>query len=628
MSIQKAFQKFFQSDWAMAILLCIVFLLCNGYTYGWDDQHLEIPLLKSLINPQLYVGDYYVESLKKNFTSFVYPLLSKLISVDQIPDTYLILYLLSRYFLFFWIFKIWHLLAKDKFTAFISTLMIILLGRVEEFLYRTFSHQEFALAFILAGIYYFYKERFVLASAILGFAANFHALYSLFPFIYLFVYLVFLVRKYRIKTLLKCLAAFVFFALPFLIWTAQKYLKTSLPPSPEIFKDWLALYRIACPQNFVFYDKTLSEIFTSLQVFLEVSWQYWILVALYLLNISFNLKFRQDIKSQMAIGVGFGFLLISFFFSHVSPNRFILDLNLIRNTQFMLFILMGYTAILFSEISERETWLIILFSGVFFTLIRFGHYLPSLAVISWLCVLAISRTIARRKELDLRFKIIILSIAIPILLGCIYCIIKLFINQPFSKGSLIGLIATYLLMLFLSLVHFVIRSPRQQTFFKRCFILIPFLIAMIHFMFYHYRHLQIEKRGTGFWQLQRNWIDVQEFVKKNTPINSLLLVPHDMEMGGFRIGSERKVVVCYRDCGIIGFDYLAAVEWQNRLKDVGAFQVYITKPIETALSLAVLKYRVNYIVFMRYINPGNNSLLKPIYENEVFALYQVIPNPI
>src|SRR3989338_6634577 len=96
-----------KNDWFVGLCLLAVFLATNGYTYAWDDQHLEIPLLKSLIDPALYPGDYYVESLKKNFLSLLYPLLARLISLEQIPAVYFFLYLLSRYFLFFWMYKLW-----------------------------------------------------------------------------------------------------------------------------------------------------------------------------------------------------------------------------------------------------------------------------------------------------------------------------------------------------------------------------------------------------------------------------------------------------------------------------------------------------------------------------------------
>ena len=68
-----ALKKFFRSDVFLGLLLLGLFLLTNGYTYGWDDQHLEIPLLKKLIDPALYPNDYYVTALKTHFISFLYP---------------------------------------------------------------------------------------------------------------------------------------------------------------------------------------------------------------------------------------------------------------------------------------------------------------------------------------------------------------------------------------------------------------------------------------------------------------------------------------------------------------------------------------------------------------------------
>ena len=67
MKFNTGLKKFIQNDWLIGLILLAAFLATNGYTYGWDDQHLEIPLLKSLIDQGLYPGDYYVESLKKKF---------------------------------------------------------------------------------------------------------------------------------------------------------------------------------------------------------------------------------------------------------------------------------------------------------------------------------------------------------------------------------------------------------------------------------------------------------------------------------------------------------------------------------------------------------------------------------
>jgi hypothetical protein len=133
------------------------------------------------------------------------------------------------------------------------------------------------------------------------------------------------------------------------------------------------------------------------------------------------------------------------------------------------------------------------------------------------------------------------------------------------------------------------------------------------------------KTGPSGWQLQRNWLDMQYYVHDHTPKDALILTPYDVPMGGFRIHSDRKVLVCYRDCGIIGFDYAAAVEWNKRVNDIAPFKVFSREGIDQAVLIAILKYKVNYVVFMNYYGPDNDtSILKKIYENEVFSLFQVV----
>ena len=44
MAFKNKIPQWLQSDWLYALLLFIAFLSAKGYKYGWDDQHLEIPL--------------------------------------------------------------------------------------------------------------------------------------------------------------------------------------------------------------------------------------------------------------------------------------------------------------------------------------------------------------------------------------------------------------------------------------------------------------------------------------------------------------------------------------------------------------------------------------------------------
>ena len=159
---------------------------------------------------------------------------------------------------------------------------------------------------------------------------------------------------------------------------------------------------------------------------------------------------------------------------------------------------------------------------------------------------------------------------------------------------------------------------------RKLFLIIPLLVYTIQYTVFHYQKLYAEKHESGFWQLQRNWEDMQFFVKEHTDQNAMILTPYNMEMGGFRIFSDRKVVVCFRDIGLIGFDYSAAIEWTKRIQDVKAFQISVTEPLINSIQNAINKYNATYIVFMRYAKPTQDtSWLKHVYTNESFSLYRV-----
>ncbi len=562
-------KAFLKNDWIVSLGLFLIFLLTNGYTYAWDDQHLEIPLLKSLIDPQLYPGDYYVDALKANFTSYLFPLLAKCITTDQVPTAYFILYLISRFFLFFYAYKLWKVITRNRLTAALCVMSFILVFRVEEFLYRTFSHQEFALAIIMAAMYYFYKNRYTRAAILFGVAANFHALYSLFPFCYMSLYLLWKIGEDRGKIFLKSAGLFLFFSLPFILWTFKR-LFLHQPTEPHLYHDWIQLYYLACPATFPFDIVPLHEMLHHFSIFLKGTQAYWPVLGLWALNFFANPDFRKDPKAHAFIIGGCLFLLLAGIFSYVFPIRMVLDLNLVRNLQFMQFILIGYTTLLLVKKSQSGPFEISVLAVILYSLLRFHGF----AGIGHSALLSFY---------------IIATIAVLFYLA--YCLTK----HPFLRNAIV---------------------------------IIPFFVITINSIYYHKLRLQIEQKGGGFWQLQRNWIDMQNYVRQNTPKNAMILTPNDMEMGGFRIFSERKVLVCYRDCGVIGFNYRAALEWQKRLKDVEHFKVLVDGDIKPALQNAILKYKINYIVFMKYLKPRKTDVLEPLYENETFSLYRVIPNPI
>jgi hypothetical protein len=548
-----------------AFFFLVVYLCTNSYIFAWDDQHLEIPLLKHLIDPTLYAGDYYVEGLAHNFSSFLYPILAKLITIDQIQPVYLVLFLISRFFMFYWIYRLWQLISGEKWAAAMAVLMFILMARTEEFLYRTFSHQEFCFIFMFAGIFYFYRERYFLAAVLFGIGANFNAIYNLFPMIYMLSYLM-LFRKDRFSMTFKTAGLFVLAALPFLLWQIPRSIAQKVGGAPVPIEEWMPLYLIACQQNFLFWTSTLSQALKDIPFMLNRLEPYLYLLGVYTVLCVFDKKFRADRKAHIIVGVGYAFVFLSFYFSYIHPSRFVIDLNLLRNEQYVRFFLMGYATLFACRVTkEGKPWQALCIA-LFFFVVGFGEI----------------------NNFNLR---LVRYWYVPALIGI--CAIAVFIKP-------------------------------QLVWLRRILIVIPLLTSFISFSQYHVRYLHEKKNGGGFWQMYRNWVDMQKYVKEHTPKDALIMIPHNTDTGGFRIFSERKPLVCYRDCGIVGFDYNAAVEWNNRIKDIEEFKYLTRENIQRALFNGVMKYKVDYIVFMNYYQPQTeNPLLTKIYQNEVLSLYKV-----
>lgn len=603
-------KRFLKSDWAVALLCLAAFLITNRYIYGWDDQHLEITLLKHLIDPDLFRGDYYVESLKVNFTSFLFPILARILKVEWIPGAYLFLYLVARFFLFFFLFRLWQVITNSRWIAGVCTLGLFLIVRPEEFIYRTFSHQEFSYIFVFSGLLFFYRSRYCWAALLFGLGANIHALYCLFPMIYLMVYLLFFHQERKWNLLAKTSLIFLTAALPFLIWTIVRAMTIRAGQPKGYYDGWMEMYLLSCPQNFIFAAKTLAEGTATLKEFFANTNQYFFVAALYLFNFRFNDSFRRDHKVQAIALSTVVLVMINYLFSYIWPSHFILDLNLLRNQQYLLLFLGGYTLAFACLEGVRG-----ILPSVFFAVFAFflsGNELPDTGIIF---LFAAMLEIWRRKSST--------RLWFPLFLLLAFMSFGAAGTFSFSSRQIFKMSLTAGFILSGVALSFIVRDVRIKNLFRRCVVSAVLFAGFVSYCILHFNFVQISTKGGGFWQLQRNWENMQYYVRDHTPKDAMILAPNDMEMGGFRIHSNRRVVVCYRDCGIVGFDYGAAKEWQRRMKDIDAFKVYIRESFAPALFNGITKYAADYVVFMKYAAPPENALLKKMYENETFSLYQV-----
>jgi hypothetical protein len=317
----------------------------------------------------------------------------------------------------------------------------------------------------------------------------------------------------------------------------------------------------------------------------------------------------------------FGLLIVSYIFSYTVPSRFIIDLNLIRNMQYLNFILMGFTTVWIGrKISgtnlSHAYWAAILFGLLCFKDIA-GVFILGVAAMAVLL-----RDHEPAATTDTSWKGIGIRLVDITLAAGLLLILYRYFEFTGNKFTFLAVSAAGVSLVFLFLA---MRKQKPPCVCLNTLLLfIPLSVMLVYFGVLHYNYIQITTRGGGFWQLQRNWEQMQHFVKKNTPKDALLMVPYNMEMGGFRIGSEREIIVSYRDCGIVGFDYGALKEWKRRVADIEHFKVIPDGQLQPAIVNGLGKYKADYIVFTKFAAPKtNNPVLTKLHENEVFVLFKV-----
>ena len=111
-----------------------------------------------------------------------------------------------------------------------------------------------------------------------------------------------------------------------------------------------------------------------------------------------------------------------------------------------------------------------------------------------------------------------------------------------------------------------------------------------------------------------SWIDLQLWVKQNTPMNSQFLVPPDVRPS-FRVFSERGAILTSHDHAPVVFSYKHAKEWCQRWDDLNNYD----ELTETELENAAYKYNASYIV----VKSSKTLNMPLIYQNKYFKLYKV-----
>lgn len=148
----------------------------------------------------------------------------------------------------------------------------------------------------------------------------------------------------------------------------------------------------------------------------------------------------------------------------------------------------------------------------------------------------------------------------------------------------------------------------HQTFVYKLISLLLFLTLLTNFGAFRPTPIEFPHRNYREWDKLQNW------VKNNTPPDSLWLTPP--QRIGFRTHSQRAIVAEIKDGSSGLYSYQLAQEWQNRISDT-----HPLGPKSTAEILALAqKYGADYLVTFR---DQPHSSLVPVFQTESFIIYEL-----
>ncbi len=479
---------------------------------------------------------------------------------------------------------------------------------------------------MFAGIYYFHKERFFLAAAILGIAVNLHALYGLLPMIYMCGYLLFMCRKHGFMTLLKSGLLFVVCMSPFLIFMMMT--KAALWTQPlaqaSTGQDWIALCHRYMPEHFffpgTFAQFGLKKIFSNFYLFLGATEVFLFLGILYVLNVSFNRTFRQNLKSHVFVLMAFLLLGVCFVASHIIPNEFLIGLQLIRNAHFILFMLPGYTTLLLLRVIGKQRLWACLAIGLLYTGLIPRDLISALCTLNIFMLLLLNAAWDRPKNLSRTILVLNALLGVAISFGLYIGFLRLSQNNPLNGDVFRANAVTLLLLSAAFGLQWLLKNRFRIS--KRLFIMLPLAMLALAYTHAHYKDLVREK--STFDEFQEAWVDIQLQTKERTPKDAVVLAPYDTIMGGFRIFSERSMICEERDIGaFLAFDVEQVYQWEKRMSDIRSFKTSPDRTILPAVFLAIEKYNTEYIVFPPKYYPESSRTLELLYKNHLFSLYRV-----
>ena len=177
-------------SWHFSLSLLIFIILgsfiARGYTFPVGNHYTHVPQIKSMLNPELYTNDYYVQEMLQFTPRYYYQYLVYFFSkvTGSISITYLIYYLIS-FVSFIWALSaISKIFTPSKLSAavlvFLSLISYTLIGYLKLFP-NTPIPATFAISLTVWGFYFCFRQRWIIGYFFFGIASILQFLVGVLP---------------------------------------------------------------------------------------------------------------------------------------------------------------------------------------------------------------------------------------------------------------------------------------------------------------------------------------------------------------------------------------------------------------------------------------------------------------
>lgn len=312
----------------------------HGRVNNFRDQSVQLPVIYSYENPDLFHNDFLLEA-RDSYVTWFYRALGFIARFLPLSDVMQALYVLSIVLALGAVYQIGNTLFPQARAGLFAAIlwMVYYPNPGGDFTHSPFvTHTTFAIAIEMWALLFILRRRYSWAALLLGLAANINAMTAFFVAFMWLAALAVSPREWNWR-LLRIPAIMVLAALPILIW------RLSLPLHEASLDQFVDVIRV----------RLWYAVFPfSIEPLLWLG--FFILLGLWLYSLRYGVPTAH--RRVLAMGGGIGFIsLVGLVFSEILPVELFIELQLIRSTWLINILIMFYLANMVSRLLASDwTW--------------------------------------------------------------------------------------------------------------------------------------------------------------------------------------------------------------------------------------------------------------------------------